>query len=1362
MMSKQSDNTHKVEKPDSTRQQQTTTPETPSGEFALPDLMAVGPMVETTGESMVQSQANYLNNSQVSTVQRQAMAGQIANTQGNQHMAKVMRALQSRYEQSSTNKSARPSVTESTLFDIPDLGEMDSFTNGSGSPEFTGAPDDSGDNHITNIGNGLVQTKLTVNEPGDAYEQEADAVADTVMRMDSLEDGTLGEIGDLDPIQREASSEVATPSVTPEVEDSISAMQGGGEPLAESDQHFFESRMGADFSDVRIHTDSNAAQTSDNLQAKAFTVDNNIAFNSGQYQPGTDEGRHLIAHELTHVVQQGAANQVQTKPDIQRRAVAQIVVPSPSETVEPPPENASLLSENLQQHPTQQEANSEETAQAEAMEMAELEQTAQESIEEANSEDIAEAEAVETTERENINQEAAEDTTPDMMQMDIAATLSSDLPDLQNEISPMEGPQQITVDLEAFDGDEGVVNEDMMGDLSSIKDQILGQKDAAKGQAEESSSQLDDAISGLADMTDVDIEIGAVEEPAETSGDIMIAREWDGTTSDDTIEQWQVENSFLYGEFISQNAEQSSEIAQSAQNIPFIMDSAIQQSITTLDASVEDNRSVLKTTVEESRNRIKLDAALALVQVENEFNSTIETVGQSTKTATKKVNDQYEAKVAVLDRIEETTKADIDSIFEAKQEDLKQTGPDVGKETGPIRDSLTSEITAPYEGKKPGRFDGADYYERKKKAATDAADQVNQAYKDEFIDKANNAAEQLPGGKPDVLTTFNEKLKTARTNLETEKQNAINEINQAHEVAIVTANQAQASQIEALNQSVQATLKSLKDLGATQDAQLVEVGEQQKGTVERDGQQTVSKLQDSISHTANGLTPILDQFVSQTQYTPLVDPEQVQSSLDSAQGEIDQTYSQLETTLGDSIETSQEILLQAGEQSSQQLNQMGLLAAESVTPIDEAFSNSTADLLEGTRTTFQGIETNHETTVNQRAEKAVTTFDEDINNLQTDITDIKKALEQGLDAFILDFKEGPEGLKQPLLNGKFAQDIKDEAKKAADKVQPRWKRVVALIANIVISIAVGFLIAGLCVGGGWIGLLGALAIGAAGGLLKGGITRWSEGEDIFDAGAMLKDGLLGALEGGLMFAGGTFMDSKYGEGLINKLGGTFLAKVGVNVAVDTIADTIVLTANMAGDNFDAGNWTMEVLKAAGINLITLGLLESGKKGINLYKGKNTPDIKLGNGKTTNGIPNNWSKQPRTASEIKAAENNWPEAPPGYRWNGGDKPYIQRIPGNKDAPQLRVDENGNFINVNTGKPFSTTGKFDQNAAEEEAVKGSIKEVVKETEKRIGSEGAVKPTKEQQQLADEAIPDHEMWRWEESLVNDQQDKEEEVVS
>jgi len=165
--------------------------------------------------------------------------------------------------------------------------------------------------------NQIIQSTLTVNAPGDAYEQEADAVASRVM---SAANSDTTAISNFTPpnISRIQASGLANGGfeAPAEVEARIQRMQGGGQALPDSEVNFFAQRMGYDFSGVRIHTDANAVQASRDIQAKAFTVGNNIAFDAGAYQPGTSAGRHLLAHELTHVVQQGHANRagLQRKP----------------------------------------------------------------------------------------------------------------------------------------------------------------------------------------------------------------------------------------------------------------------------------------------------------------------------------------------------------------------------------------------------------------------------------------------------------------------------------------------------------------------------------------------------------------------------------------------------------------------------------------------------------------------------------------------------------------------------------------------------------------------------------------------------------------------------------------------------------------------------------------------------------------------------------------------------------------------------------------------------------------------------------------------------------------------------------------
>jgi len=166
--------------------------------------------------------------------------------------------------------------------------------------------------------NGLpLQPKLTVNQPGDVYEQEADAVAEQVMRMPARAvsqrlqrcacGGAAGPDGECEQckarrlaLQRKGDSMGGS-----EAPQSVhQTLNRPGQPLDDSTRDFMESRFGSDFSGVRVHNDSQAAQSARDVSARAYTVGSDVVFGSGQYAPSTEGGKSLLAHELTHVVQQ--------------------------------------------------------------------------------------------------------------------------------------------------------------------------------------------------------------------------------------------------------------------------------------------------------------------------------------------------------------------------------------------------------------------------------------------------------------------------------------------------------------------------------------------------------------------------------------------------------------------------------------------------------------------------------------------------------------------------------------------------------------------------------------------------------------------------------------------------------------------------------------------------------------------------------------------------------------------------------------------------------------------------------------------------------------------------------------------------
>lgn len=192
-----------------------------------------------------------------------------------------------------------------------------------------------------------IQAKLTIGQPGDKYEQEADRVAAQVVSMPESYSGGMAspsiqplhpKLGQ--PVQRQADmdedEEMLQAKRTVDAKKAIPNINlhsGDGRPLARPVRNFMEARFNRDFGQVRLHTDGAASRMARDLSAQAFTHKQDIFFRAGQYQPGTNSGKELLAHELTHVVQQtGSKNldsshpqRILTSPDLKSPVRARLV-----------------------------------------------------------------------------------------------------------------------------------------------------------------------------------------------------------------------------------------------------------------------------------------------------------------------------------------------------------------------------------------------------------------------------------------------------------------------------------------------------------------------------------------------------------------------------------------------------------------------------------------------------------------------------------------------------------------------------------------------------------------------------------------------------------------------------------------------------------------------------------------------------------------------------------------------------------------------------------------------------------------------------------------------------------------------------
>ena len=177
---------------------------------------------------------------------------------------------------------------------------------------------------------GAIQMKLAINKPGDEYEQEADRISEQVMRMPEpmlqracacggecprCQTEQLGHGRERLQTKRVGSGDWGRTEVPPLVHE---ALRSPGQPLDQATRAFMEPRFGQDFSRVRVHADEPAKASVRAIDARAYTVGNDIVFGPRRFDPGAAEGRWLLAHELTHVVQQSAGAGVLQRKDDQQ------------------------------------------------------------------------------------------------------------------------------------------------------------------------------------------------------------------------------------------------------------------------------------------------------------------------------------------------------------------------------------------------------------------------------------------------------------------------------------------------------------------------------------------------------------------------------------------------------------------------------------------------------------------------------------------------------------------------------------------------------------------------------------------------------------------------------------------------------------------------------------------------------------------------------------------------------------------------------------------------------------------------------------------------------------------------------------
>jgi hypothetical protein len=1094
------------------------------------------------------------------------------------------------------------------------------------------------------------QAKLVVGEADDQYEQEADQVANRIMQMSAAPppadtpsatglSGLRRRLRTADP-----SDDGGEAPVSSGVEDRINGMKaGGGRPLPESERNFFEPRMGVDLSEVKIHTDDNASATSDALRARAYTVGNDIAFASGEYQPGTTAGRRLLGHELTHVVQQGGTAPVKRMPRldgrVQRTKVEKTRISQPTSPValsqeqqlaledreskaaekETPPKQASftkMMGHGFEQEeapaggasalgpanvkdtssklgplppapgsptgeaskagvpdqppPTSEDqavqppAKGQATVQSPGQEQAaapagqEQAEKAPDTASEAQA--GAKSQAPEppqgTTEQPSEDKAAPGDAAPEQ-----AADKSEPEAAEEQAAATPEGEQaqaalaQAESEMQATEEQEKAATKGEAEEMQAETEQVQSEADAAQSEAQAAQSKLNN-VQASSPAGGASGQVRFAPLPS-TPGPGSIEHALKSLGADVSPlqahrQQEQEEASQRLQAFLAQISARVDGIADLGQQAQARIEPQAQEIQATIQATVQENSAIIATTLEQARTQVATEAAQARDEIRAQYDSTVGALEAKTEQARGEIESAHDSKLAALDALEAAKGQEIEGKFQAGQAKVRQAA-----------DSAAAKATATgnqYKGKyqgesypEPSLLEGSDYYERKRKAKVEAADKVAKGYADEFKKKGEETAGQLSGGSGDVVNELHAKMESARQAVKDERTSALTALDQSLQQSLATAQDTLDSQLAAVSDSEASTMTMLDELESSLLVQVEQAGEEQSVAVENTAQQSIAGIQQAVAQSTADLHATVQQIAAQAGAVPAPSPEQLAPFLAQASAQFDGLYAETEAGLHVQIETAAQNLDTQGQQSVETIQGFGEEATLQSTPIVENFSTSLGELVEAALTSLTDLEASHTESTDHQVTQSLDNFNAALTQAQQDADNILNCLQGGLDQFVGDFSQG----MQPTLQ-EIPGKIESEAQKAADKVQPAWKRVVAFVLTVIITVVVAVAITALVASGVGLGLglLLAAGIGALGGVAKGMIKNWSEGEAITKD--FWKNAALGALDGMLQFVGGRFV-----KGLeLPKTGFKQVAiKQAVNTTTGLVNDVSALAVN---------------------------------------------------------------------------------------------------------------------------------------------------------------------------------------------------------
>ena len=987
------------------------------------------------------------------------------------------------------------------------------------------------------------------------------------------------ECAEKEELQAKATDNSA-PRQAGKIENQLNATKGAGRPLHRNTRSEMEQAFGRDFSGVRVHTHNQAIQMNRGLGAQAFTHGNDIYFNSGKYDPESNTGKHLLAHELTHTVQQGASNNgLQAKLEVNAEYLTEEGLENEGGALNTgqaggggnapaaPAENAgsedasTTEGENSSREVVDSEssspvdgggADSSSTGETDGAgssndQSSTIDESGSQVLEAGDCTPECYSEASEQP--ENEPDEAPPNPPPGQVDAEASEGDEEDLPEIDDcPPTPVEAaasnpdasvPSQ-TSGSESAESGEGAISPEN-GNFQMASNEVGAGSGGGGGAAGGAAQQggADEAFN--MPMTEVigsaesqrSISVGVFEASSEAL-DITSARTGklrsgvqfaDNATENQTLQNQRILATGRTNRFFTNVANQLDKATSFAMfNVPDQLGLTAESSKATIGSSIEAQKAAISARIQQARAQAYSKAQLTRNEVTRQAEAYIAYVNDQTAAAIESLTITHFETMGQVNEKETSTLDGLNEIYAEGRTNMEELGTTIGGECI----TKGAEFAATYEGfshcTENGFWDG-NLSQRRAAAQADAARSVADAFQERMVDAARKRAREVTrdGRKKDRCSVI-ASASQSRDTLDEQLPSLIEAFEKTRESAIQQAEATKSSLIASINASLTSTINQLDQQEQTQHQAINDTGYMQQVLQEQISHAAAGSVQQGVQTAINAVQDAMFDAYTRFGTSQVPNPPILENALTQVEQNIRGALDGLYTSIGMGTSAAESQLSDALSQA--------LVSLEGITQSnDEATSALIGGFSAGMNTiagtdNFASQRTSFTTQVQQSMEAGnqalMQTFTAFQESCDTTIEEANTTVAQAYESLESNLRQSRQGLECAITR---------KATEAASKEAPAWKRALAVllvVVVIVIVIAVTVVTAGGALAG--LGPLAAIGAGALIGAAVGAVTSglitmaqnlWTNQDVMTGVGkAMLIGAATGFIGGGLGAAAG--------------------------------------------------------------------------------------------------------------------------------------------------------------------------------------------------------------------------------------------------